>query len=639
VRQGIDPRKEPALTVVLLAQACAAAGDTAGAEQALRQAAVKQPGQVVLLDALGKVLERQGRSRLEEAIGYYRTARGQLPDLGISLSNALIDTGRPEQAEEVMQELVRRQPGNAAFHYTLGRAAYYQKKYGEAQAHFGKTTELNPGLVDAYVSLGIVMTAQQKHNEAERFLRMAILLKPDLVQAYVCLGGTLNSLEEYGEAERYLRKALALAPDNAEAHNNFGSSLIGLGRRGEAETEFHTAIALNPDLVAAHNNLGSVLSMRGEHRGAEAALRKAVKLDPGFAEAYCNLGVDLVRQGRHGQAESAFRKAIELNPALAEAYMNLGSALSAQGRHGEAEADSRKAIDLKPGLAEAYYNLGNTLLAQRRHDEAEAAFRKTIDLRPGNGEAHTNLGIALVLQGRHGEAEAALRKAVGLNPGLYEAHRTLGVALMQQSQFDGSAAALKQASKLLPALDLRHVQVRQLQQQCQRYKALDARLPAVLRGTEKPDAVEQLDFAGLCVLKKRYATAARLYADAFTAAPRLAEDPRNGNRYDAAGAAALAGCGRGEDGADLDFGERARWREQARQWLRADLAAWTKALDSDTATAGELVRRKLTPWRTDLELAGVREPGAMDLLPAGERKEWLALWAEVSALLKRTTGP
>src|SRR5262249_60844215 len=66
VRKDIDPREEPVLTVVLLARACADVGDTAGAEEVLRQASTARPDQVVLLIALGKLLERQ---RLEEAVG------------------------------------------------------------------------------------------------------------------------------------------------------------------------------------------------------------------------------------------------------------------------------------------------------------------------------------------------------------------------------------------------------------------------------------------------------------------------------------------------------------------------------------------------------------------------------------------
>src|SRR5260370_22251106 len=99
----------------------------------------------------------------------------------------------------------------------------------------------------------------------------------------------------------------------------------------------------------------------------------------------------------------------------------------------------------------------------------------------------------------------------------------------------------------------------------------------------------------------------RLYADAFAADPTLADDLRAGHRYNAARAAALAGCGRGEDGAGTGEPERARWRAQARQWLRADLAAWGTTLDGDPAARHRLPQT-LTRWRGDPDLAGLREP-------------------------------
>jgi hypothetical protein len=38
------------------------------------------------------------------------------------------------------------------------------------------------------------------------------------------------------------------------------------------------------------------------------------------------------------------------------------------------------------------------------------------------------------------------------------------------------------------------------------------------------------------------------------------------------------------------------------------------------------------------DLVGVREPGALEKLSDEERKEWLALWREVEALLSRTAS-
>ena len=44
-------------------------------------------------------------------------------------------------------------------------------------------------------------------------------------------------------------------------------------------------------------------------------------------------------------------------------------------------------------------------------------------------------------------------------------------------------------------------------------------------------------------------------------------------------------------------------------------------------------------WRNDDDLAGVRGKDALARIPAGERKEWERLWAEVDALIRRASEP
>jgi hypothetical protein len=76
--------------------------------------------------------------------------------------------------------------------------------------------------------------------------------------------------------------------------------------------------------------------------------------------------------------------------------------------------------------------------------------------------------------------------------------------------------------------------------------------------------------AGACQGQELHAANARLWADALAADPSLAGHER---REHALQAAALAGCGFGNDAAGLTEGQRARWRELGRAWLRAELAA------------------------------------------------------------------
>src|SRR5262249_9533184 len=228
---------------------------------------------------------------------------------------------------------------------------------------------------------------------------------------------------------------------------------------------------------------------------------------------------------------------------FAGACYSLGNELFLQGKNRDAAEVYQKAIRLKPDHAEAYNNLGMALGRQQNHAEAEAAFRKAVGLAPGLLNARINLGTALLGQEKLAEAEAEFRKTIAVKPDAAPAHHQLGVALMRQARFREAATSLADGAELFSTNDPRREQARQLQQQCQRYASLDAKVPALLRGTFKPEnATEQIEFAQLCVLKKQYSAAAELFRGAFKAEPKLGEDVKSGTRYMAACAAALTGC-------------------------------------------------------------------------------------------------
>ena len=165
--------------------------------------------------------------------------------------------------------------------------------------------------------------------------------------------------------------------------------------------------------------------------------------------------------------------------------------------------------------------------------------------------------------------------------------------------------------------------------------SLAERLPAVLSGaTEPADNAERLALAQMCYSTKHHAAAARLWAEVLEADPKLAADLQAAHRYNAACAAALAGCGQGQDDPPPDAAARGRLRGQALGWLRADLALRVDQFKTDAQQA----RRALTHWTRDPDLSGVRDPAALATLPEVERADWHALWAEVDRLLKEPKG-
>jgi tetratricopeptide (TPR) repeat protein len=279
----------------------------------------------------------------------------------------------------------------------------------------------------------------------------------------------------------------------------------------------------------------------------------------------------------------------------------------------------------------ARLRLGNLLNARGDLAGAEAAFRQAIRLDPGFAFAHNNLGFLLRARGDLAGAEAAFRQALRLDPGYAPAHNHLGLVLQQKGDMDGAVAAYKRALQIEP----KNTFALTLLPEAEQGSRLLRRLPAVLAGKDQPKTpAEACELAFLCAqpFHQRFAAAARLYEGAFAADAKLVDDLAAAHRYNAACCAARAARGDGA-GAPANPARRAALRGKALAWLRADLARF-----EEQAASAEVPRRRtaadtLTHWLADTDLSGLREPKALESLPADERQQWRKLWAGVRAAL------
>src|SRR5262249_55082616 len=144
---------------------------------------------------------------------------------------------------------------------------------------------------------------------------------------------------------------------------------------------------------------------------------------------------------------------------------------------------------------------------------------------------------------------------------------------------------------------------------CDALTPVEARLPAALAGEGRPvNASTRRALAEWCLRHRRLtAAAAGFYETSLAAEPSLADDLEAGQRFHAARAAALAGCGVGEDATKLDGRRREALRRQALGWLTAQYNAWAerhrRARPGDRTAAATAVRS----WQHDEDLAGVRD--------------------------------
>jgi tetratricopeptide (TPR) repeat protein len=132
--------------------------------------------------------------------------------------------------------------------------------------------------------------------------------------------------------------------------------------------------------------------------------------------------------------------------------------------------------------------------------------------------------------------------------------------------------------------------------------------------------------------------ASEYFGKALLANPKLGDDRQSQYRYNAARAAARAAAGRGQDQPPLDDAAKSKLRQQALDWLKAELSAWGRISMMIEPGNQQLVAKSLAHWKQDTGLASIRDEKELAKLPEAERKEWQSLWADVEALLERAQG-
>jgi serine/threonine-protein kinase len=605
-----------------------------------------------------KALEREVARAIDEAQAYYRVERlpeafaavqraeallaggGDHGELAPAVGQALTDVRLAARLEEIRLERAAVKDGN----YDL---AGVDRSYGDAFRRYGldlvaldedqaadriRASAIKDRLVaglDGWLSakatgdlpggerlLAVLRRAdtdawrnrfraafQRRDNRAVKDLARGPKVWQQSPATIVLLGEVLTRVGAYTLASEVLRRAQHQHPNDFWLNHDLAYYLEHLGpvQAAEAVGYYRAALALRPDSPGVHLNFGVALRTKGDLPGAIAAYRKALALNPAYAEAHCNLGSALQARDDLSGAIAAYRRALELKPGLAMAHMNLGNALIYKGDLPGALAALRRAVALAPGLALAHYNLGAALHAASDWPGAVTAYRKALALNPTDAEAHCNLGQTLRKQGEFRQAVVALRR--------------------------GHALGSKRPG-------WRYASARWVRE-CEGLAELDGRLPSFLTGKTAPaNADERIKLAEVCYVKHLHRAAARFYEEGFAAKPSLLAAQRD----NAAGAAALAGCGQGKDAAQLDERERARLRslalrwlhdELASRWLQDQLAGWTARKENNRATLEPTLRH----WQRNPDLAGVRDPDRLAKLPRAERERWRRFWAEVAKTL------
>lgn len=370
----------------------------------------------------------------------------------------------PEKAEQVLQSMLKDDPGNEAALEQLTQLLLDENKSDEAIALLeGMTSHSSsPTLFDL---LGDAYTQAHDFAKAEGAYRKAVDLDPSEVSHLRGLAQTLYSEEKYPEALEAYQKLADLMPDDSDNYLRIAQIYKELNQLDKAEENLLKARQANPGNPEILYNEAMIYEAEGRYDDAIRVVSDAITglksqsvVAPSrrrlLAIFYQQLGM-LYREtqnysaaiytfqelGHLGDEEDhrarllimdTYQKAKDLPKALQTGHEAMAkypndpaikqSLALLLGENGQTdEAVKLLEVDLKGGAddRDVYLNLSQVYERGRRYSDAEQAAKKAESLAkdPRDNEiAWLMLGAVYERQKQFDKAETEFRKALDVNP-------------------------------------------------------------------------------------------------------------------------------------------------------------------------------------------------------------------------------
>ena len=206
---------------------------------------------------------------------------------------ALRQSGKPDAAIEVLEQLAKRFGELSIVHSTLGDVLRGQDRFEEAVAAYDRALSLTEddarGTWFLYYARAISFERLKDWPKAEADFRKALELNPGQPQVLNYLGYSLVEKQiKLDEALAMIEEAVAASPDSGYIVDSLGWVLYRLGRYDEAVDHMERAVELMAVDPVVNDHLGDVYWAVGRKREAEFQWMRALSFvdaeEPGDAE-------------------------------------------------------------------------------------------------------------------------------------------------------------------------------------------------------------------------------------------------------------------------------------------------------------------------------------------------------------------
>jgi|SRR5579862_10526 len=319
------------------------------AQAELHKAVAIAPENAPLHFLLAQVLRKSGledQARAETERYNALTGAHSAPDTPLAEARSLLESGKLDEAGQVIRRYLELHKTSADGHYLLGYILFKKQDPKSSLAEYTEAARYRtPGAADLEAVAGDYVLLKD-YPDADKWFTKAVEWNPKDPLGWYYLGRTKYNENRFEEAVSAFEQCLRLDPGNVKAEDNLGLSFEGLNQIEKAMAAYRTAIDWQKD--AKDKNGGPLIDLGGllvdDNRPDEALpyLLDAARISPEDYRVHRQLGKAYIHLNRLDEAGIELEKAVTLAPQNAPIHFMLSQVYRRQGLMEKAKIESER---------------------------------------------------------------------------------------------------------------------------------------------------------------------------------------------------------------------------------------------------------------------------------------------------------
>ena len=227
-------------------------------------------------------------------------------DDSLQRASAALNARRPQEAEQIVRDVLRADPRHARALFILGAAQLTQGRVDDAIATLENAVRIRH---DAEIDtmLAIALRRAGRDDDAVARLKRAAKRQPLYAGAFLEFGNLLTALHRYDEAVDVINRGIAVAPMMPQLPIQLGQTLLQRRDCINARAAFARALSIAPNSLEALLGMAKAHQELGDGEPAAAYFRRCLAISPDDPGILRNLGHCLLELGQIDAGYDCFR--------------------------------------------------------------------------------------------------------------------------------------------------------------------------------------------------------------------------------------------------------------------------------------------------------------------------------------------